>query len=178
MQIHSAKFPPVNGSKPINGRGIKRRKLTPDKKIKLAADIATGVRPFVPSVAQTCTFVGVPQRAVAVELKARVAAKNSGVHHQERHGNGGPTDELTREEARKLAHVVFGALQKLNDLPSDVWGDGEAECIRHETKLALKWARLLNSSIYFWRPDLDAGEFPSEPAGMQASTVPTAQAAE
>jgi hypothetical protein len=79
-------------------------KLTLTEKIKLAADLTSGVRPFMPSVAQTCAFVGVPQRAVAVELKARVAAKNSGVHHQEhhrdddRHGNGGPTDELTREE--------------------------------------------------------------------------------
>jgi hypothetical protein len=76
MQIHSENFQSVNGSKPVGGRGIKRRKLSLDEQIKLAADLATGERPFMPSVAQACMLVDVPQRAVAAELKARAARKN------------------------------------------------------------------------------------------------------
>jgi hypothetical protein len=71
MLIHSEDSKFVNGSKPVGGRGIKRRKLSPGEKVKLAADLATGVRPYTPSVAQACAVTGAPQRAVTAELKAR-----------------------------------------------------------------------------------------------------------
>jgi hypothetical protein len=67
----------VNGSKPpVNGRGLTRRRLSLDEQAKLAADLATGERPFLPSLAQACMLVDVPQKAVVAELRARAARRN------------------------------------------------------------------------------------------------------
>jgi hypothetical protein len=52
MQIHSENLQSVNGSKPVNGRGLQRRKLSDDEIVKLAVDLATGVRPFQPSLSK------------------------------------------------------------------------------------------------------------------------------
>ena len=65
-----------NGSTPVNGRGIKHRKLTRQGRVSLAADIVTGSRPYVPSLAQTCTVFDVPVTAVRAEIKARAAEAN------------------------------------------------------------------------------------------------------
>jgi hypothetical protein len=70
---------PVNGNggpPVVNGRGLARRRLSLDEQVKLAADLATGERPFMPSMAQACMLVDVPQKAVAAELKARAARRN------------------------------------------------------------------------------------------------------
>src|SRR5215831_7273028 len=72
--------PTGNGSKPVIGRGVKHRKLSRQGRIALAADIATGSRPYVPSLAQTCSALDISIAAVRAEIKARAAAAN---------GNGG-----------------------------------------------------------------------------------------
>jgi hypothetical protein len=70
--------PHVNGDQPtINGRGLPHLKLTDDELVRLAADMATGTRPFQPSLAQTNVLTGVPVAAIRQEIKARAAqAKN------------------------------------------------------------------------------------------------------
>jgi hypothetical protein len=73
-----------DGSTPICGRGLKHRKLSQQGRIALAADIATGSRPYVPALAEICAVLGVPVPAVRAEIKARAAVN----------GNGG-TDNLT-----------------------------------------------------------------------------------
>jgi len=66
-----------NGSKPtVNGRGVKHRKLTRQERISLAADIATGSRPYMPSLAETCSVLDAPIAAVRAEIKARAAEAN------------------------------------------------------------------------------------------------------
>jgi hypothetical protein len=65
------------GSEPVNGRGIKHRKLTHQELVSLAADIATGSRPYVPSLAHTCSALGVPIAAVRAEIKRRVAVNGN-----------------------------------------------------------------------------------------------------
>jgi hypothetical protein len=70
LQIHSENQS-VNGSKPVNGRGLQRRKLSDDEIVKLAVDLATGVRSFQPSIEQACALTGAPRRAVAAEIKSR-----------------------------------------------------------------------------------------------------------
>jgi hypothetical protein len=69
MQLHIQNSQFVNPDAPevVHGRGLKHRKLTRNAGIDLAADLASGVRPFTPSVAQACALVGVSQRAVAAE---------------------------------------------------------------------------------------------------------------
>jgi hypothetical protein len=69
----------------LNGRGIRQRKLSREQAVALAADLATGEKPFKPSLAQACSTVGVPIAAVRAEIKAR-AAKN---------GNGGAETSAT-----------------------------------------------------------------------------------
>jgi hypothetical protein len=67
----------VNGDRPVNGRGLGHLKLTENELVGLAADLATGQRPFQPSLAQTSTLTGVPAAAIRAEIKARaVQAKN------------------------------------------------------------------------------------------------------
>jgi hypothetical protein len=63
-----------NGDQPtLNGRGLAHLKLTKDELIGLAADMATGQRPFQPSLAQTNALTGVPVAAIRQEIKARAA---------------------------------------------------------------------------------------------------------
>jgi hypothetical protein len=100
--------------------------------------------------------------------------------HGEEHGNGAPTNrpEQTREEARELAHVAFGALEKLKDLPAEVvWpGAWEAKLIRHDLKQALKRVKMLKASIASWCPDPDIDASASEPETV--SETPDLVAAE
>jgi hypothetical protein len=74
QQLLSGISSSVNDS--VNGRGVKHLKLTPQERIALAADVATGKRPFDPSLAQTCLLLDVPVTAVRAEIKARAANGN------------------------------------------------------------------------------------------------------
>jgi hypothetical protein len=62
-----------NGAGEINGRGARRRKLTPEQRVSFAADIALGLTPFAPS-SQTAATTGVSPYSIRKELKARAAA--------------------------------------------------------------------------------------------------------
>jgi hypothetical protein len=63
-----------NGS--INGRGIKRRDLTHQQLVELAADAVSGTHPVVPSLSQVPKiFEGVTQREVSEELRRREVAR-------------------------------------------------------------------------------------------------------
>ncbi|HVI66766.1 MAG TPA: hypothetical protein VM910_29955 [Bradyrhizobium sp.] len=64
-----------NGAGEINGRGARRRKLTPEQRVSLAADIALRLTPFAPSIGQTAAATGVSPYSIRKELKARSAAK-------------------------------------------------------------------------------------------------------
>jgi hypothetical protein len=76
MQVLT-KIPDVNGGSPVvNGRGLSHLKLSNDELVRLAADLATGQRPFQPSLKQTNLLTGVPVAAIRAELKARAARKN------------------------------------------------------------------------------------------------------
>jgi hypothetical protein len=67
-------IPSVNGGPPVvNGRGLLHLKLTDEELVRLAADLATGQRPFQPSVAQTTLLTGVSATKIRAEIKARVA---------------------------------------------------------------------------------------------------------
>jgi hypothetical protein len=112
--------PHVNGGQPpVNGRGLARRRLSLDEQVKLAADLATGKRPFMPSMAQACMLVDVPQRAVAAELRARAAELRARAARK----NGQPPKDLAAaivaawdsasEEARREAFRRIG--------PATVW---------------------------------------------------------
>lgn len=72
-QLLTGNFPTVSNDA-VNGRGIKNQKLTPRERIALAADIATGRRPYEPSLAQACLLADAPVAAVRAEIKARSAA--------------------------------------------------------------------------------------------------------
>ena len=63
-----------NGAGEINGRGARRRKLTPEQRVSFAADIALGLTPFAPSIGQTAAATGVSPYSIRKELKARAAA--------------------------------------------------------------------------------------------------------
>jgi hypothetical protein len=76
--LYKHSSPPVNGNgdSTINGRGIKRRDLTHQGLVKLAADAVAGVHPVVPSLGQVpAIFPGVTQTEVSAELKRREAAR-------------------------------------------------------------------------------------------------------
>jgi hypothetical protein len=60
-----------NGSDAIGGRGIRRRKLSPEARIGLATDVALGLVQIAPSIKQAAAAVGVPVAKIRAELKAR-----------------------------------------------------------------------------------------------------------
>jgi len=60
-----------NGLNPVGGRGLARRKLTPDERAKLAAAVASGERTFDPSFAQIAALFHVPVTRLRAALKAR-----------------------------------------------------------------------------------------------------------
>src|SRR5262249_48528508 len=64
-----------NGADSLNGRGIKRRKLTPEERVSLAADIAMGEVHVTPSLKQTAAATSVSVVDLRNELKEREAAR-------------------------------------------------------------------------------------------------------
>jgi len=64
-----------NGADSLNGRGIKRRKLTPEERVELAADIAMGEVHVTPSLKQTAAATGVSVVDLRNELKEREVAR-------------------------------------------------------------------------------------------------------
>jgi hypothetical protein len=99
----------VNGVRPVNGRGLAHLKLTDDDLVRLAADMATGTRPFQPSVAQTALLTGVPVAAIRQEIKARAA------QHENGQGIRAFVEswEHLSEEARQEAFRLIG--------PGEIW---------------------------------------------------------
>jgi hypothetical protein len=63
-----------SGSNAVSGRGLLRRKLTPEQKIGLAADLATGQYKFEPSLLQLSDLFDVPVHHLRDELKRRSVA--------------------------------------------------------------------------------------------------------
>jgi hypothetical protein len=63
-----------NGVDSLNGRGIKRRKLTQEERVSLAADVAMGVIHVTPSLKQAAGAVGVSVVDLRNELKERESA--------------------------------------------------------------------------------------------------------
>src|SRR5262249_53223507 len=58
-----------NGLDSINGRGLRRRKLTLDQRIDLAADIASGRRLLHPSIKSTAASLKIMPAQVSERLK-------------------------------------------------------------------------------------------------------------
>ena len=55
----------------VSGRGLARRQLTVAERVRMAADLATGQRDFVPSLTQIAGMTGVTTWQLRAELKAR-----------------------------------------------------------------------------------------------------------
>jgi len=62
-----------NGAPHVSGRGLRRRKLSRDQRVYLAAGCATGELQFWPSLGQACAIFGVTTTQVREELKVRAA---------------------------------------------------------------------------------------------------------
>jgi hypothetical protein len=105
-------------------------------------------------------------------------ADQHGDHHHgddhHRNGSAVPTPADPRAEARELARVAFGALEKLKSLPTEIWA-GAVGCVRGDLKLALKWARMLKSDVDTWCPDPDAGELPEPEMELELPSLVAAE---
>jgi hypothetical protein len=67
-----------NGNGAINGKGIKRRALTHNELIDLAADAVAGVHPVVPSLEQVpAIFSGITRAEVRERLNFREACRKA-----------------------------------------------------------------------------------------------------
>lgn len=60
-----------NGTPPILGSGLSRRKLTRDQRVDLAVDVLTGIRPYLPSCGEMADAAGVPVAAIRERAKVR-----------------------------------------------------------------------------------------------------------
>src|SRR5215813_811838 len=103
--------PNGNGSAAINGRGLRRRKLTLDQRIDLAADIASGRRLLHPSIKSTAASLKITPAQVSERLKWRVQ------------------QEARRQEAERRLQVQEGA-ERVNaeaEILADAWRSTSAE---------------------------------------------------
>ena len=66
-----------NGAPHVSGRGLRRRKLSRDQRVWLAAGWATGELQLQPSLGQACELFGVTASRVREELKARAAGREN-----------------------------------------------------------------------------------------------------
>jgi hypothetical protein len=113
-----------NGSKPVNGRGIKHRKLSPQQRISLAADLATAVQPYVPSLADACSIVGASIPSVRNEIKKRVAAANGNGHVSVPVVEDANTEETSAATVDTPAVAVTPAIEETDpfvDRPDRLW---------------------------------------------------------
>jgi hypothetical protein len=80
MQIKSQTFQSVNPNEPevVRGRGLKHRKLSPNQRRDLAADLLTGQQRFEPSLEQVCWLLGTTPVRVRAELKVRATRNGNG----------------------------------------------------------------------------------------------------
>jgi len=109
MNVLIQKSSAVNGL--VSGRGLAHRKLDPDQNVALAADVATGERPFQPSLAQISLLFGVSLVRLREELKARAAAAQELVETLEPLD---PIEELTRAWKMAPANDREWFLQAIN----------------------------------------------------------------
>jgi hypothetical protein len=73
--LYTTLTPNGNGNVPhVRGRGLRRRKMTSEQRVKLGADLVSGCLQLEPSLAQVSELVRVPQAKIRDELKARAAA--------------------------------------------------------------------------------------------------------
>jgi hypothetical protein len=73
QQLHIENSQSVNPDepKPLRGRGLKHRKLTRQERVRLAADMVTGLRRFEPSLGQAGLIFDITPVAIRAEIKAR-----------------------------------------------------------------------------------------------------------
>ena len=67
----------VNGNAHISGRGIRRRKLSREQRIRLAADLVSRKAQLDPSIIQSAALLSVAPADVSKELRARAAAREA-----------------------------------------------------------------------------------------------------
>jgi hypothetical protein len=60
-----------NGNGAVNGRGVRRRKLTDQQRVVLATDVALGLVPLQPSIKMSAAAIGVSPADIRAELKTR-----------------------------------------------------------------------------------------------------------
>src|SRR5262249_61030253 len=63
----------------VSGRALKRLALSHTGRVRLAADLASGLRQLHPSLAQTARLVGVAEEDIRTELKARAKTHEAAV---------------------------------------------------------------------------------------------------
>jgi RPA family protein len=122
-----------NGSDAIGGRGLLRRKLTPEQRAHLAADVAMGLVHVTPSLKQAADTVGVPMAKLRAELKSRAAQRIwdqwlDEVERQELERLQVQTEaETINDQADAIVRAWFAAHPDANELavrllgPTSVW---------------------------------------------------------
>jgi hypothetical protein len=91
-----------NGNSAINGRGLRRRKLTLDQRIDLAADFVSGQRQLVPSFKHAAALLRTTPTQVRERLKWR-AQREARRQEAERRLQAQEEAEAVNAEAEILA---------------------------------------------------------------------------
>jgi hypothetical protein len=77
MDMANEGIPVNNGNAYISGRGIRRRKLDRDQRVRLAADLVTREAQLDLSISQSAALLSVAPAEVSKELRARAAARDA-----------------------------------------------------------------------------------------------------
>ena len=104
---------PVNGNVThISGRGIRRRKLSREQRIRLAADLVSRKAQLELSITQSAALLSVAPADVSKELRARAAAREAKLATSTLVNAWNGASEVEREDAVRMIGVaeVWGVL--------------------------------------------------------------------
>lgn|SRR5215467_7177659 len=97
----------VNGNTPhVSGRGIRRRKLSREQRIRLAADLVSRTAQLDPSIAQSAALLSVAPTDVSKELRARAAAREAKRATLVLIDGWNDASEIEREDAVRMIGVA------------------------------------------------------------------------
>jgi hypothetical protein len=131
-----------NGSGSVNGRGVRRRKLTTEARIGLATDVALGLVQITPSIKQAAAAVGVRPVDIRAEMKAR--AETAQVVAKTTNGTSGKVTDDTSGRVANDTSVESIFTPAMPDTP--------------EIRVSLRrWAASLDCEIVLLEREPEAG---------------------
>jgi hypothetical protein len=112
-----------SGNGAVNGRGVRRRKLTDQQRVVLATDVALGLVPLQPSIKTSAAAIGVSPADIRAELKTR-AVREAKQRAAEARWRSQEEAEAVNSEAEILADTWRSVAPESREVAIQLLGPG------------------------------------------------------